>query len=189
MTGKLLRLGGTLAVCCAVAAFGLSFTYGKTWALIEKQKQEAQLAAVRAVLPGMGDAVAVRPLELAPAFREANREVDSVFEGTSGGSLTGHAIQIRSRGYGGPVVLMVGVDPAGSILDVTVVEHRETPGLGTYIEEEWFRRQFRGKSAAATLAINKDIDGVSGATISGKAVARGARAALAAHAALGGGIR
>ncbi len=186
MMRKLLHLGGMLAACCAVASFGLAYTYGVTRDLIEEQKREAQLAAVRAVLPGTGGAEGIRQLELAAPFREAHKDVDTVFAGTADGVPVGYAIQVRSRGYGGPVILMAGVDPAGGIIEIKVVEHRETPGLGNYIEEEWFRRQFRGKTAASTLAVNKDIDGVSGATISGKAAVRAVRAALTAQAALGG---
>jgi electron transport complex protein RnfG len=165
-----------------VAAFCLAFTYGATRELIEQQIREAQLAAVKAVLPNV-PSEGIRPLELPEAFRQGNKDVETIFEGLLDGAPVGHAIQVRSRGYGGPVVVMVGVGPGGEILEVRVVEHRETPGLGTYIEEEWFRKQFRGKTAAATLAINRDIDGRTGATISGKAVTRAVKAAMAAKAA------
>ena len=72
--------------------------------------------------------------------------------------------------------MIAGVDSNGTIQGVAILEHSETPGLGARINEirpgesePWFLKQFKGKNARA-IAIKKDIDAITGATISSKAV-------------------
>lgn len=70
-----------------------------------------------------------------------------------------------------------------TILGITFYEHEETPGLGGEIDKQWFREQFIGKplrdpDGKLAIAIVKpgmasganDIDGISGATITGDKV-------------------
>jgi len=64
------------------------------------------------------------------------------------------------------------------ILNVKILNHAETPGLGSRIEEEGFRSQFAGKTVQDPIAINQDIDIISGATISSRAVADAVRSGL-----------
>jgi electron transport complex protein RnfG len=189
MMRKVLQLGVTLAICCAIAAFGLSYTYGKTWGLIEKQIQENRLKAARKVLPAVEGNEGLRELsDVVPQIKGKVEMIDRIFEGRDPqGNVAGFAMQVLPRGYGGPIVLMVGIGPDGTVIDTAVVEHKETPGLGTEIENPVWKKQFAGKSKDSVLAINKDIDAISGATISSKAMLRGVKGALAAHSELGGG--
>lgn len=192
MMGKVLRLGLILAAFCAIAAFGLSYTYGKTWGLIEKQIVENRLKAARKVLPAVQGNEGLTELakESVDAVRGKVEILDRVFTGSDPqGNPAGYAIQLLPRGYGGPITLMVGVAPDGTVIDTAVVEHKETPGLGTEIENPAWKKQFAGKSVGSALTINKDVDSISGATVSSKAMLRGVKGALAAHAELTGGAR
>jgi electron transport complex protein RnfG len=90
-------------------------------------------------------------------------------------------------GYSGTIALLVAVDPAGRLLGVRVTGHRETPGLGDFIEErrsEWIRG-FDGRSLAeppaARWQVRKDggeFDHYTGATITSRAVVEAVRNAL-----------
>lgn len=71
----------------------------------------------------------------------------------------------------------VGVTPEGVIRDVEVMVYRETQG--DQIREARFRRQFAGKKLEDPIALGKDIDAVSGATISSRSAAYAGRKALA----------
>jgi len=67
--------------------------------------------------------------------------------------------------------MMVGFNPESNTLTgMTVLSHLETPGLGARIQESWFQEQFKGKSADDPFIAKQDIDAISGATISSKAV-------------------
>lgn len=84
---------------------------------------------------------------------------------------TGMAIQLKTAGYAGrssPIELLVGISREGEIMDVAVVSHSETPGLGTRITDPDYLSQFSGMTADSEAA-----DTITGATISSKAVNKG----------------
>lgn len=92
------------------------------------------------------------------------------------------------RGYSGPIRLLVAATPDGRVLGVRVLEHRETPGLGDYIERrrsDWIT-QFDGRSlenpAADQWAPDRRdgaFDTLSSATITSAAVIDAIRRVLA----------
>ena len=71
---------------------------------------------------------------------------------------------------------MLGVDPRGSILGVEILTHLETPGLGAKIVQKPFTQQFVGRNLENTKwAVRKDggdLDQITGATISPRAVVK-----------------
>jgi Na+-translocating ferredoxin:NAD+ oxidoreductase subunit G len=88
----------------------------------------------------------------------------------------GYCIKVVGNGYSGYIRMIAGIDLNGVIKGVRVLEHYETPGLGARIDEikpgekdAWFLRQFGGKDAKA-IAVKQNIDAITGATISSKAV-------------------
>lgn len=107
-------------------------------------------------------------VEIYPAFK------DSVF---AGAAVTG----VSERGYSGLVKLMVGLAPDGKIINIAVLEQKETPGLGTKMKGEKFLRQFREKDPSSfNLKVRKDggeVDALAGATISTRAFSEAAEQA------------
>ncbi|HWR96789.1 MAG TPA: FMN-binding protein, partial [Candidatus Methanoperedens sp.] len=79
------------------------------------------------------------------------------------------------RGYAGPVPLLVGVAPDGTITGVALLPNHETPSYAARIDREGFLRQFAGRKAAAPLVLDQDIDGVTRATVTAAAIAEGVR--------------
>ena len=81
---------------------------------------------------------------------------------------------VSALGYGGPIELMLGINPQGIITGIQILKHSETPGLGAKINEETFLKQFVSKNTQnINWALKKDggeIDQISGATISPRAV-------------------
>lgn len=173
---KVLFLGFNLAIICAVAAGALAGVYALTKERIEKQIWEQQVKAARKVLPQ------AKKFELEKKLQERAKKrfsiVDKIFAGyDSEGKVIGYAIQVLPRGYGGPINLVVGIFK-GKVKGMEIVDLKETPGLGDGVLNKEWQKQFRGKTAGDPLEIRKDIDAVSGATISSKAVASGVKVAL-----------
>ena len=76
---------------------------------------------------------------------------------------------------------MVGVDDGGSVTGVVILSHSETAGLGARADSPEFLGQYTGKSGTITVNDGDNaIDGLSGATITSKAVTTGVNTALTA---------
>jgi electron transport complex protein RnfG len=86
----------------------------------------------------------------------------------------GYLIESYGKGYSGYIHVLLATDTALAIQKINILSHTETPGLGDEIETAWFRNQFVKKGAAAMKVIkgqtNENIQAISGATISTKAV-------------------
>jgi Na+-translocating ferredoxin:NAD+ oxidoreductase RnfG subunit len=102
---------------------------------------------------------------------------DTVLRVARGDSLLGFAAVRNAIGKDQPITFLVAVDPADRLKDVDVLIYREPYG-GEVAYEAW-RRQFRGKSAADSLRVGREIRAISGATISVHAVTEGVKRALA----------
>jgi Na+-translocating ferredoxin:NAD+ oxidoreductase RnfG subunit len=105
--------------------------------------------------------------------------VDSatVYRISRGGALLGFA-QVRNvKGKEQPITYLVATDSSDALRDIDILVYREPYG-GEVAYDPW-RKQFRGKTAAAPLQLGKDIRNISGATISSNAVTRAVRKTLA----------
>lgn len=86
---------------------------------------------------------------------------------------------VAPNGYSGPIRLLVAIEPGGTVLAARVLQHKETPGLGDFIEtrkSDWITR-FTAKSlqapAPAGWRVRKDggeFDQYTGATVTSRAV-------------------
>ncbi|MBQ5844658.1 MAG: RnfABCDGE type electron transport complex subunit G [Alistipes sp.] len=97
---------------------------------------------------------------------------------TIAGETVGYAVEsISKNGFGGAVRLMVGFDTEGKILNINVLEQKETPGLGTKMADEGnvLLASLKDKNAAeVNMTVKKDggdIDALTAATISSRAYA------------------
>lgn len=169
---QLVKFGLVLAAICLMATLVLAVTYEVTKPKIDEQFKLEEQNALEVVLPG------------ADSF--AGDAIDGIeyFEALKEGRLIGYCIRASGTGYNGYIRILVGIDTRGIIKGVKVLEHHETPGLGSKINEikpgekgPWFLAQFKGK-AAKTLRVKKDIDAITGATISSKAVTYAIRDAV-----------
>ena len=172
-----LRLALILLAITAVVAALLAFVNSVTAPVIEKLNAEKTQQAIEAVLPGGGESV---------DFTDASGLVSVVYKGEAG-----YAVQVAPAGFDGPITMMVGVDFDGNVLGISIIKHTETAGLGavaaaTTSAGEAFRGNFVGK--AGSVAVTKDggeIDAITGATITSRAVCAGVNAALDCVAGMG----
>lgn len=161
---QLVKFGLILGAICLAATLVLAVTYEVTKPKIEEQLKTEEQAALRSIMPS------------ADSFSEKALGGIEYFEALKGKAVIGYCVRVIGSGYSGYIRIMAGVDLNGTIQGVSVLEHNETPGLGAKINEirpgesePWFLKQFKDKNARA-IAVKKDIDAITGATISSKAV-------------------
>lgn len=138
---------------------------------IRATERAAKEEALRAVLPG---ARAFEPLPLPKGYA-----LDEVLRAVAGGKTVGYAYLASPKGYGGPIRLVVGIRPDGRVEAVRILSLNETPGLGTKATEPAFIGQYAGKAARPFRVVKnppqapEEIQAISGATISSRAVTSG----------------
>ena len=158
-----LRLGLILAIFCILSAGSLAFVYLLTAPRIEinaKLNFKNSLSEV---------------LTAADSFHQLK---DNVYEGMRGKERVGMAVAVSPRGYSGPISMLIGIDREGKVVGITILNQRETPGLGANIVKASFLNQFKGKSLQDQIEPKKDIDAITGATISSRGVCSGVKQAL-----------
>ncbi|MGQ9623421.1 MAG: RnfABCDGE type electron transport complex subunit G [Candidatus Caldatribacteriaceae bacterium] len=177
---KIVRVALALTAVCMIAALALSLVYVMTKERIAEEAKKELNEALLVVFP---QAESFVPLDLGsfgplPSSKEV--QFLEAYEAQKDQERQGVVFKMASTGYGGAVVVLVGVDTReGKITGVKVLEHQETPGLGSNVTQEGFLSQFLGKSITDPFAVGRDIQAVSGATISSRAVTRACeRAAL-----------
>jgi electron transport complex protein RnfG len=179
-----LRLIIATTLFCLGAGLLLAWTNAATKERIERNRRAELSAALKRVLPACdndvaADARTVRIGETEWVFYVARR----------GGVFVGAACRSASqRGYGGAIEVLLGIRADGAVQGLEILRANETPGLGSRIAEPKFRDQYRNRSAFDTrwAAMRKDggeIEAITGATISSRAVNEAVRAALDAFAA------
>jgi thiamine biosynthesis lipoprotein len=99
------------------------------------------------------------------------------FVASTKGQIEGHAVILNEIGKHENITFIVGISPKGKVLEVAVMEYRES--RGDEVKEQRFLSQFRGKQAKDPIRVNQDIVNYTGATLSSYAIARGVRRALA----------
>ena len=94
------------------------------------------------------------------------------------GEVTFLAIEAAgSGGYGGDIVVMIGVDLRNDeMVGIEIIQHNETPGVGSKVEKETFRSQWKKIPVNEPVDLRSQggrIDAISGATYSSKAMVNG----------------
>ncbi len=158
---KIITLGLKLLLIAAVAGLALGFTNAITKGPIDEQTIAAANAARESVLPGMDNFEQIQAAE---------EGIDNAYIAYKGGDIAGYTAQITTQGYGGEIEVMVGMDSSGVITGINVggSNFSETAGLGAKVKNDDFKDQFRG--LMPPLVLNEDIDAVTAATISSRAV-------------------
>lgn len=88
--------------------------------------------------------------------------------------LIGYIAIGTSNGYGGPMTVAVGTDMEGNILGLSIVEQKETPSFLDRVVDGDFVSSLVGKNYLDAFQLGADVDGVSGATYTSRAIAESA---------------
>lgn len=161
-----------------IAAVVLGFFNFITQKPIERQIREANLQAMKEVMP-------------ADTYKEIKAEtatgdiVKAVSKAYKNGSEAGFVIKVSPSGYGGSIEMLVGIDKNGKITGIKIISHNETPGLGAKATEPSWQSQFKGKGPDALMVVKhppskdkNEVQAITGATITSRAVTKGVNEAL-----------
>lgn len=171
-----------LTVIAVVAGTLLAFTNRITEGPISRQNMERAQGALAELFP---EAEAYEEIDLGDGD-----ELRSAYTAMKGGQAVGYAVTVTSQGYGGPIEVITGMETNLALRGIRVggSDFKETEGLGSRVKEAAFTDQFAGKTAP--LSLGKEIDGISGATVSSSAVVEGVnQAAEWVQGRFGGGVQ
>jgi electron transport complex protein RnfG len=182
--------GLILAVIAAVCTTLVALTFGVTKARIAANEQAWLEQSLKPALAGIEydnnliESTLVIPLphelpgnEPAIAYRARyeNRPVAALF------------VVSALDGFSGPIKLLIGIDDSGTMTAARVLQHRETPGLGDFIDSsksDWID-QFERKSLSAPdralWSLRRDggeLDQVTGASITSRSVVKAIKETL-----------
>ena len=159
----------TLLVISLVASLALGGIYNLTKEPIAQARKARQEKAIREVIPEFDS------LKRYKVMPERGKDSLVFYEGYHLDSLIGTAVETYSdKGFDAtPIQLMVGFTPNKIIRNISVIQQKETPGLGTKMKEPQFRDQFKGKDPSVfKMTVKKDggdVDAITAATISSRA--------------------
>ncbi len=175
-----------------MCALGIVLTYEGTLPRVKRLKAEALERAIFRVIPGATQTVPFALSEQEGIFAvDADSDIaPDMFAGfNDAGELTGIAIEASGQGYADIIRILYGYDPTQeAVVGMYVLETKETPGLGDKIEKDpAFLENFKAldvslntaKDAVANTVVTVkagtkqnpwEVDGITGATISSRAI-------------------
>lgn len=161
MFKQIIKLGGILCIITLITVFLLGVVNNATKDIIAQNNEKAEIAAKAELVP-------------ADAFEEID---EGIHKGTKDGKVSGYCVKSSAKGYGGEIVLLVGFGEDLSLTGIKILESSETPGLGSKASEPGFSNALSGKKPTLTVNRNgnsgeNEVDAISGATITTKAVTK-----------------
>ena len=183
--GKQIAMTATLLMLFAIVGGGMvGVTYENTTEKIADNERRAMLRNLNQILPaGSYDNDLIEDtIALAADERLGQEETSTAYVAKNQGEISAIIFSvIAPDGYSGIIKLLVGVNVDGTLAGVRVVSHKETPGLGDYIDtnrSDWILT-FDGKSLQNPgdkgWAVKRDggvFDQFTGATITPRAVVK-----------------
>lgn len=189
----MLKEAGILFAITLLAGLLLGFVYELTKEPIRIQQEKAINEACMAVLPAANDSTVFTEYQYtvdAQMEREFERmkedgvTIGKVYEAKNGSQFLGYVVEsTSSKGYGGNIVLYVGITTDGTVGGVSILEIKETAGLGMEAPNV-LAPQFAGKKVdhfvfTKTGATEEnEVDAITSATITTRAVTNAVNGAL-----------
>lgn len=167
---EVIKIISVLTFVCLLCAFSLALVQGSAEEKIKSNAAQRIKEAITNLAPN------------SQVIEELFFEQDTVYElKNERNTLIGYAFSAQGQGYQGQIKILAVVNPSLSRLEgIEVVDSLETPGLGAKIQDEPFSSQFKGlnlgesiesvKDAATEAHSNSQIEAITGATVSSRAV-------------------
>jgi electron transport complex protein RnfG len=172
MTGRdIFKITLNLVIIYLIGGFILAFVFATASPKIFRNNEEAEKKALKQLMPDAD--VNEKMGEWTIHDKHAK-----YFISKKGGDTIGYIIQSFGKGYSSYINTFIAVDKNFTVQRINVLSHAETPGLGDEIEADSFKDQFKGKTVEHLKVIKgdtkDDIQAISGATISSRAVSEDA---------------
>ncbi len=187
------RVAGTLTAICLVVAALLGVVDSVTRDRIAEINGGKTVESLKAVAASATSFPEMKVTDaMTAAASDQGASLLEAYEVKSGSERIGYAFKMVASGSQGNIEMIVGVDADNAVTGVSIVSNSETSGIGSRVMENeelpsgtGVLDQFIGKSGAGSLAVGKNVEAVSGATVSSKGVTKGVNGALAVAEAVG----
>ena len=165
-----LKLGGILLTITVIAGLLLGFANSLTAeAILENSKVSKE--DLKDILPTASSIADTQGVEVNETINEVYDALDE------SGKKVGNVFKVTTKGFHGPVELVLAISNEEKVTGMKVLTHSETPGLGAKITEDEFLSRVKNIPILQDIEIIKvepsmdhHIQGVSGASVSSKAV-------------------
>ena len=156
----------SLSLICLIISGALALTNNLTEPVVANAAKQRAENTMAEIIP---EADGFQPLEtdgLPPTIKETYRAANGA----------GYIIIAAANGYGGEIKIIVGLTADGAVIQSRALEHSETKGLGSKIEDASYSSRFNGLEPGSPI----NADAITGATISSNAYAKAISDALEA---------
>ena len=176
-----------LTLIAAIAGVALSGVFSMTKDTIEEQDRLAEAAAYSEVCPeakSFSFSDKVQEVLGDEGIDQGSAHINACYVGKDGsGNTVGYALSLSTQGFGGQIIMAMGLTPEGEIISISFTEISETAGLGMKATEPEFKGQFSGKSGTLTLvkgatSADDEISAITGASVTSNAVINAVNAGL-----------
>ena len=165
----LLNMFVAMFVICVVSGGVLGVVYNATKEPIAAAETAKKTEAIKNVLPEFNE---LKETMVKSALEDV--EIPFYLAYDANNNFIGAAVEtFTNKGFSGNISLMVGILADGTVNNISVLQHAETPGLGSKMSEPSFKDQFNNKHADSfNFNVKKDggdVDAITAATISSRA--------------------
>ena len=165
----LINMFVALFVICVVSGGVLGVVYNATKEPIAAAETAKKTEAIKNVLPEFNE---LKETKVKSVMEDV--EIPFYLAYDADNNFIGAAVEtFTNKGFSGNISLMVGILADGTLKNISVLQHAETPGLGSKMTEPTFKDQFNGKKADSfNIKVKKDggdVDAITAATISSRA--------------------
>ena len=165
----LLNMFVAMFVICVVSGGVLGVVYNAAKEPIAAAETAKKTEAIKNVLPEFNE---LKETMVKSALEDV--EIPFYLAYDANNNFIGAAVEtFTNKGFSGNISLMVGILADGTVNNISVLQHAETPGLGSKMSEPSFKDQFNNKHADSfNFNVKKDggdVDAITAATISSRA--------------------
>ena len=168
---SILRIALNLTAACLISGLFIAVTYFLTNDTAVRKEAELKTLTLKSMVTE------------ADTYQNVAGKTDWYIASKAGKTIA-YIIPAESKGYGGAIKMLVAVTPDGLVKNFSILDSKETPGLGDKASKPQFAGRLLGKSVEH-LTVTKDpsdkedIMAISGATITSRAVTLGVKNAVA----------
>lgn len=167
--GGIFKVGINLTIACLLSGAIIAGTYSVTAPVAAQERINSKNKAMKELV---ADAQEFKPVTGKTDWYAAMKD----------GKTIAYVVPAESKGYGGAIKMLAAVSPDGKALEYKILSHNETPGLGDKAGDAKFSKQFAGKKAedleVVKVPTDKNIQALTGATITSRAVTKGIKEAV-----------
>lgn len=165
---SMFKIGINLTIACLLSGAIIAGVYSITAPVAAKERENLKTRAMQELV---ADAQSFKPIEGKTEWYAAVKD----------GKTVAYVVPAESKGYGGAIKMLTAIGPDGKVMSYKILAHNETPGLGDKATQPKFSKQFTGKSPEDLEVVktptDKNIQALTGATITSRAVTKGIREA------------